>query len=133
MKKGWLIFILLSLVIITGCSSKESLINRIDIDFAEGEDKMIVEEETIHQFSTIWETIEKKQDEEKPDENESVKLTLFISTDPNKPERLYEFSIWFTDVGASIWDHENEGLGTLEIDESKELQNILENNSKPGI
>ncbi|WP_052345724.1 hypothetical protein [Paucisalibacillus sp. EB02] len=136
MRSHWLVFLLIILVSLYGCSNTEMDLDsttRIDIEFTTGENKMIIEEDTINLCTSIWKKIQWNLEEGKPEEMEPVKLTLFILTDKDMPERLYEYSIWFTEAGAIILDHETASLGRLELDSTVELKKILENYSKPGV
>ncbi|MFE4523339.1 hypothetical protein ACFRCQ_14690 [Cytobacillus firmus] len=58
-------------------------------------------------------------------EKEDMIATLFFTYDKNMPERLTEYSIWFSekDGSAEIFHREKNALGTLDKKMAKPLEN----------
>ena len=58
---------------------------------------------------------------------EDLLVTLFYTVDKNMPERVYEYKIWFNqnETATMITNHENEGYGTLDQHNSRNLKNVL--------
>ncbi|WP_436376780.1 hypothetical protein [Cytobacillus sp. BC1816] len=63
-------------------------------------------------------------------EKEDVIATLFFTYDKNMPERLTEYSIWFSkkDGSAAIFHREKNSLGTLDKENTQTLNELITNN-----
>ncbi|WP_047985678.1 hypothetical protein [Ornithinibacillus californiensis] len=108
-------------------------LTRIDIKLPDGEQRMIVEEDSLEQVKSILEEAEWDNQEEASIEGEQIRVTLFLLLDKNMPERLVAYDIWFGETGAILRDIEKEEYGHLTKDLTLNLRNILVNKSKPGI
>ncbi|MCS0673786.1 hypothetical protein [Cytobacillus firmus] len=138
MKKSPIILSIITILLLIGCSKDASnefdlnQLTRIDISEEKSEKEFIItEKEKIKSLRKIISRIEWKTDI-KPQmaENEDVKATLFFTYDKNMPERLTEYSIWFSkeDGSAAIFHREKNALGTLDKENAKSLKELIINN-----
>ncbi|MDF2035887.1 hypothetical protein P2R12_02670 [Cytobacillus oceanisediminis] len=138
MKKSPMIISIITILLLIGCSNDASnefdlnQLTRVDISEEKREKEFIItEKEKIKSLrKTIsridWEANIKPQMAEKED----VIATLFFTYDKNMPERLTEYSIWFSkeDGSAEIFHREKNALGTLDKENAQILKELLINN-----
>jgi hypothetical protein len=121
------------ILMVVGCSKTEedyqlNQLTRVDVQ-AEGVSEIIISKEREIKvlrdlFSNIeWESNVKVDMSRKED----LVATLFFTYDPNMPERLLDYAIWFneSDSSATIVDRENQALGTLQLEWTKGLKDIF--------
>ncbi|WP_282172522.1 hypothetical protein [Cytobacillus firmus] len=138
MKQNPIILSIMTILLLIGCSKDASnefdlkLLTRVDISEEKSEqDFIITEKEKIKSLRKIISRIEWERDI-KPQmaEKEDMIATLFFTYDKNMPERLTEYSIWFSekDGSAAIFHREKYALGTLDKKNGQALRELLNNN-----
>ncbi|RBP96597.1 hypothetical protein DFO70_101410 [Cytobacillus firmus] len=138
MKKSPIILSIIIFLLLIGCSKDASneldldQLTRVDISQEKSEKEFIItEKEKIKSLREIFSSIEWEADI-KPQmaEKEDVIATLFFTYDKNMPERLTEYSIWFSkkDGPAAIFHREKNALGTLDKENAQTLNELITNN-----
>lgn len=138
MKKSPIILSIIIFLLLIGCSKDASneldldQLTRVDISQENSEKEFIItEKEKIKSLREIFSSIEWEADI-KPQmaEKEDVIATLFFTYDKNMPERLTEYSIWFSkkDGSAAIFHREKNSLGTLDKENTQTLNELITNN-----
>lgn len=138
MKQNPIILSIMTILLLIGCSKDASnefdlkQLTRVDISEEKNEKEFIItEKEKIKSLRKIISRIEWKRDI-KPQmaEKEDMIATLFFTYDKNMPERLTEYSIWFSekDGSAAIFHGEKNELGTLDKKNGQALRVLLNNN-----
>jgi hypothetical protein len=117
----------LLLFLLAGCNNNfQPELTRIDVqkispdDTKNGEERIIAEKQSLKAIEqamskVTWEPNTKAEMARKED----IIATFFVQEEKNKPERLYEYRIWFEGETATIISSkENEGYGRL-VDEDQ--------------
>ncbi|MBX9974832.1 hypothetical protein [Cytobacillus firmus] len=137
MKQNPIILFIITILLLIGCSNGAS--NKFDlnqltrVDFIDGnrdEEIIVTEKEKIKTLRDIIGKIEWEENiKPQMDEKEDVIATLFFTYDKNMPERLTEYSIWFSkkDGSAAIFHREKNALGTLDKENAKILKELINN------
>ncbi|UOE53190.1 hypothetical protein LIT38_13515 [Bacillus sp. CMF12] len=138
MKKSPMIISIITILLLIGCSNDASnefdlnQLTRVDISEEKREKEFIItEKEKIKSLRKIISRIEWNANiKPQMTEKEDVIATLFFTYDKNMPERLTEYSIWFSkeDGSAEIFHREKNALGTLDKENAQILKELLINN-----
>ncbi|KOR87238.1 hypothetical protein AM233_08960 [Bacillus sp. FJAT-22058] len=123
------------MVLLVGCIEEKGQLSRVDVQKIDTEGKykdvvMIIDRESIELLRQAFEQIKWDDKVVKMARKPDVEATLFYIFDENKPERLYEYEIWFNEsVGTAtiISNNENESYGELDKDNAQALKNIFLN------
>jgi hypothetical protein len=123
------------MVLLVGCIEEKGQLSRVDVQKIDTEGKykdvvMITDRESIELLRQAFEQIKWDDKVVKMARKPDVEATLFYIFDENKPERLYEYEIWFNEsVGTAtiISNNENESYGELDKDNAQALKNIFLN------
>lgn len=120
------------MVLLVGCIGEEKgQLSRVDIQKIDTEGKyedvvMITDRESIELLRQAFEQIKWDDKVVKMARKPDVEATLFYTFDENKPERLYEYEIWFNESSGTatiISNNENESYGELDKDNAQALKN----------
>ncbi|KOR81718.1 hypothetical protein AM232_13455 [Bacillus sp. FJAT-21352] len=87
---------------------------------------MITDSESIELLRQAFEQIKWDDKVVKMARKPDVEATLFYIFYENKPERLYEYEIWFNESAGTaiiISNNENESYGELDKDNAQALKN----------
>jgi len=130
------IFICLFVFILIGCTDevpKEFSLDQLTrIDVVEKNEVMIIsDEKTLSIIREVFKEIKWNPNKEaKMTRKEDIKITLFYTFDPNMPERLIEYRIWFHDDNTAtiLSQNEKEGYGMVEKEKSDILKDIFQKN-----
>ncbi|MQR97029.1 hypothetical protein [Fictibacillus phosphorivorans] len=98
----WLVVLLL-MMSLTGCNEDEKLV-RVDYRLSEmrtGDDGIITDEDQVKSIGAQLERVNWENAKVEMARKEDLTLTLFYLYDPNMPERLEEYKIWFHDDRVS--------------------------------
>lgn len=136
MRKLNLTFLLVVIVLFTGCMAEEKgQLTRVDVEYISGKDgyvTMITESESIEVLRTVFEKIKWTPSIDLNMVSKAdVKATLFFEFDKNMPERLYEYEIWFNENDGTVTvlsNNEKEGYGVLDKDNARILQSEFNRN-----
>ena len=120
-------------MILVSCSGNEGLLTRVDVQVAneEGNDEDVVTITDKDEMDLIKKSYKhvkwEPNTEAKMARKEDLLVTLFYTLDKNMPERVFEYKIWFNEneTATMISNHENEGYGTLDQQNSRNLKNVL--------
>jgi PBP1b-binding outer membrane lipoprotein LpoB len=123
------------MVLLVGCIEEKGQLSRVDVKKIDTEGKyedvvMITDRESIELLRQAFEQIKWDDKVIKMARKPDVEATLFYTFDENKPERLYEYEIWFNESAGTatiISNNENESYGELDKDNAKALNNIFLN------
>lgn len=125
--KKWLVvlFLVMSLV---GCNEDEKLV-RIDYQHGEmqtGDDGIITEEDQVKSIGALFENVKWENAKVQMSRKEDMMLTFFYLYDPNMPERLEEYKIWFhDDRSAEIVDSNEHRYGKLSRADTEKLKTAI--------
>lgn len=120
------------MVLLVGCIGEEKgQLSRVDVQKIDTEGKyedvvMITDRESIELLRQAFEQIKWDDKVVKMARKPDVEATLFYTFDENKPERLYEYEIWFNESSGTatiIGNNENESYGELDKDNAQALKN----------
>lgn len=120
------------MVLLVGCIGEEKgQLSRVDVQKIDTEGKyedvvMITDRESIELLRQAFEQIKWDDKVVKMARKPDVEATLFYTFDENKPERLYEYEIWFNESAGTatiISNNENESYGELDKDNAQALKN----------
>ncbi|WP_323602748.1 hypothetical protein [Peribacillus frigoritolerans] len=120
------------MVLLVGCIGEEKgQLSRVDVQKIDTEGKyenvvMITDRESIELLRQAFEQIKWDDKVVKMARKPDVEATLFYTFDENKPERLYEYEIWFNESSGTatiISNNENESYGELDKDNAQVLKN----------
>ncbi|MCP1493139.1 hypothetical protein J2Y73_003170 [Peribacillus frigoritolerans] len=120
------------MVLLVGCIGEEKgQLSRVDVQKIDTEGKyedvvMITDRESIELLRQSFEQIKWDNKVVKMARKPDVEATLFYTFDENKPERLYEYEIWFNESAGTatiISNNENESYGELDKDNAQALKN----------
>lgn len=120
------------MVLLVGCIGEEKgQLSRVDVQKIDTEGKyedvvMITDRESIELLMQAFEQIKWDDKVVKMARKPDVEATLFYTFDENKPERLYEYEIWFNESSGAatiISNNENESYGELDKDNAQALKN----------
>ena len=137
MKQNPIILSIITISLLIGCSKDAAYefdlnqLTRVDISEENSEKELIItDKENIKSLRNIISRIEWEADI-KPQmaEKEDVIATLFFTYDRDMPERLTEYSIWFSkkDGSAEIFHREKNALGTLDKENAQALKELMIN------
>lgn len=123
------------MVLLVGCIEEKGQLSRVDVQKIDTEGKyedvvMITDRESIELLRQAVEQIKWDDKVVKMARKPDVEATLFYTFDENKPERLYEYEIWFNESAGTatiISNNENESYGELDKDNAQALNNIFLN------
>ncbi|MEK3854379.1 hypothetical protein [Cytobacillus sp. FSL H8-0458] len=135
MKQNPFILSIMTILLLIGCSKDDSKefdlkqLTRVDIIEEKSEKEFIIaEEEKIESLRNIISKIEWEKDiKPQMSEKEDMIATLFFTYDKNMPERITEYSIWFSkkDGSAVIFHREKNALGSLDKENAQTLRELL--------
>ncbi|MED3997012.1 hypothetical protein P4647_20530 [Peribacillus frigoritolerans] len=119
------------MVLLVGCIEEKGQLSRVDVQKIDTEGKyedvvMITDRESIELLRQAFEQIKWDDKVVKMARKPDVEATLFYTFDENKPERLYEYEIWFNESAGTatiISNNENESYGELDKDNAQALKN----------
>ncbi|MGG3556538.1 hypothetical protein ABES23_07800 [Peribacillus frigoritolerans] len=120
------------MVLLVGCIGEEKgQLSRVDVQKIDTEGNykdvvMITDRESIELLRQAFEQIKWDDKVVKMARKPDVEATLFYTFDENKPERLYEYEIWFNESAGTatfISNNENESYGELDKDNAQALKN----------
>ncbi|WHY15320.1 hypothetical protein QNH16_06590 [Peribacillus frigoritolerans] len=120
------------MVLLVGCIGEEKgQLSRVDVQKIDTEGKyedvvMITDRESIELLRQAFEQIKWDDKVVKMARKPDVEATLFYTFDENKPERLYEYEIWFNESSGTatiISNNENESYGELDKHNAQALKN----------
>ncbi|PHD72495.1 hypothetical protein COF64_21020 [Bacillus sp. AFS043905] len=119
------------MVLLVGCIEEKGQLSRVDVQKIDTEGKyedvvMITDRESIELLRQAFEQIKWDDKVVKMARKPDVEATLFYTFDENKPERLYEYEIWFnvsSGTATIISNNENESYGELDKDNAQALKN----------
>ncbi|QNK51229.1 hypothetical protein H7F28_06955 [Brevibacterium sp. PAMC23299] len=101
-------------------------VQKIDTEGKYEDVVMITDRESIELLRQAFEQIKWDDKVVKMARKPDVEATLFYTFDENKPERLYEYEIWFNESSGTatiISNNENESYGELDKDNAQALKN----------
>ncbi|MGM0890656.1 MAG: hypothetical protein ACQEW5_27945 [Bacillota bacterium] len=120
------------MVLLVGCMGEEKgQLTRVDVQKISIEGNyevvvMITDSESIELLRQSFEQIKWDDKVVKMARKPDVTATLFYTFDKNKPERLYEYEIWFNENAGTatiISNNENASYGELDKDNAQALKN----------
>ncbi|MFD4928728.1 hypothetical protein ACFWMS_07350 [Peribacillus butanolivorans] len=120
------------MVLLVGCIGEEKgQLSRVDVQKIDTEGKyedvvMITDRESIELLRQAFEQIKWEDKVVKVARKPDVEATLFYTIDENKPERLYEYEIWFNESAGTVTiisNNKNESYGELDKDNAQALKN----------
>ncbi|MCM3170110.1 hypothetical protein M3617_25675 [Peribacillus frigoritolerans] len=120
------------MMLLVGCIGEEKgQLSRVDVQKIDTEGKyedvvMITDRESIELLRQSFEQIKWDNKVVKVARKPDVEATLFYTFDENKPERLYEYEIWFNESAGTatiISNNENESYGELDKENAQALKN----------
>ncbi|MDM5317088.1 hypothetical protein QUF49_13860 [Fictibacillus sp. b24] len=124
--KKWLVVLFL-VMSLAGCNEDEKLV-RVDYEMVEmrpGDDGIITDENQVKSIGVLLETVKWENAKVEMSRKEDMMLTLFYLYDPNMPERLEEYKIWFhDDMNAEIVDSVNQ-YGKLNAADGQKLKALI--------
>ncbi|MBH0170262.1 hypothetical protein [Fictibacillus sp. 18YEL24] len=119
---------LLLMMSLAGCNENEKLI-RVDYQLSEmrtGDDGIITDEDQVKSIGAQLERVNWENAKVEIARKEDLTLTLFYLYDPNMPERLEEYKIWFHDYRvAEIVDLNEHKYGKLSRIDAEMLLNAV--------
>ena len=129
-------FFIISLMmfVLIGCSNAVSpTLTRVYFEITNPEDKsegtwMILDEQSLSNIDQTFEDIKWEPNKiPSMSREEDVQVTLWWETDKNKPERLYEYKIWFNvnNTATIIGESAKEGYGHLSQEQNLVLKELL--------
>lgn len=122
--KKWMLVLLL-IMSLAGCNEDEKLI-RVDYQLSEmrtGDDGIITDENQVKSIGALLEKVKWEKANVQISRKEDMTLTLFYLYDPNMPERLEEYKIWFHDDRvAEIVDSNEHKYGKLSREDAEKLK-----------
>ncbi|GLC89109.1 hypothetical protein [Lysinibacillus piscis] len=133
------------LLLLVGCGVHEepmsiSSLTRVDVtvmqpDGSDGETIVLADQETVNQLRSLFAAIQwEYQVKAEMVRREDVQATLFFELDPNMPEKLAIYQIWFEANGIATVIHGAEnGYGRLTKEQAKQLQAIVFHNEGKGL
>jgi hypothetical protein len=119
------------MVLLVGCIGEEKghlsriVVQKIDKEGNYEDVVMITDRESIELLRQDFEQIKWDDKVVKMARKPDVEVTLFYTFDENKPERLYEYEIWFNESAGTatiISNNENESYGELDKDNAQALK-----------
>lgn len=123
--KKWVVmlFVLMSLV---ACNNEKL----IRVDYQIGEDHsgehMITEEDRVQTIASIFRQVKWDNAKVQMDRKEDMMLTFFYQYNPNEPERLEEYKIWFNkDRVTEIVDPNKNRYGKLDEADAEKLREVI--------
>ncbi|WP_137790104.1 hypothetical protein [Bacillus sp. E(2018)] len=119
---------LLLMMSLAGCNENEKLI-RVDYQLSEmrtGDDGIITDEDQVKSIGTQLERVNWENAKVEIARKEDLTLTLFYLYDPNMPERLEEYKIWFhNDMDAEIVGLNEHKYGKLNREDAYKLKDAV--------
>ncbi|WP_144701630.1 hypothetical protein [Fictibacillus phosphorivorans] len=116
---------LLLMMSLAGSNENEKLI-RVDYQLSEmrtGDDGIITDEDQVKSIGAQLERVNWENAKVEIARKEDLTLTLFYLYDPNMPERLEEYKIWFhNDMDAVIVDLNEHKYGKLSREDAEKLK-----------
>ncbi|MBY6036600.1 hypothetical protein KUV80_08045 [Fictibacillus nanhaiensis] len=114
------------LIGLVGCNEKKLL----RIDYQKGknrsEENKIVDENEIKTIERIMSKVEWENAKVEMTRKEDVMLTFFYQLDPNEPEKLEEYRIWFNqDMNTGIVDSNQNRHGELDESDAVKLKEFI--------
>ncbi len=117
--------VLLLMMSLAGCNENEKLI-RVDYQISEmrtGNGGIITDVNQVKSIGAQLERVNWENAKVKMARKEDLKLTLFYLYDPNMPERLEEYKIWFhNDMDADISNLNEHKYGKLSREDAEKLK-----------
>ncbi len=117
--------VLLLMMSLAGCNENEKLI-RVDYQISEmrtGNGGIITDVNQVKSIGAQLERVNWENAKVKMARKEDLKLTLFYLYDPNMPERLEEYKIWFhNDMDAEIVNLNEHKYGKLSREDAEKLK-----------
>lgn len=123
--KKWLVVAFLVIMSLAGCNEDEKLV-RVDYQLSEmqtDDDGIIADENQVKEIGLLFEKVKWENAKVEMSRKEDMTLTLFYRYDPNMPERLEEYKIWFhKDMAAEIVDSNEHKYGKLSREDAEKLK-----------
>ncbi|MFG6494619.1 hypothetical protein P8610_04625 [Fictibacillus sp. UD] len=123
--KKWLVVLFL-VMSLAACNKEEKLV-RVDYETVEmrpSDDGIITDENQVKSIGAQLEKVNWENEKVEMSRKEDMTLTLFYLYDPNMPERLEEYKIWFHDeMDAEIVDPNEHRYGKLGREDAEKLKN----------
>lgn len=117
--------VLLLMMSLAGCNENEKLI-RVDYqlsDMRRGKDGIIKDVSQVRWIGAQLERVIWENAKVEMSRKEDLTLTLFYLYDPNMPERLEEYKIWFhNDMDAEIVNLNEHKYGKLSREDAEKLK-----------
>ena len=123
--KKWFI-ILLVLICLMGCNNEKLV--RVDYQIGENHtgEHMITEEERVQTIASIFKKVKWENAKVEMSRKEDMLLTFFYQYNPNEPERLEEYKIWFNKGReAEIVDPNKHRYGKLDEKDAVKLRETI--------
>ncbi|MCM3732624.1 hypothetical protein M3196_13205 [Fictibacillus nanhaiensis] len=124
--KKWIAFLFV-LIGLAGCGDHEELV-RVDYQMGEwrtGDAQMITEESQVRMIESIFKKVKWENAKVQMDRKKELILTFFYRYDPNEPERLEEYQIWFNNEVTEIVDPNKNRYGILDEAEAQRLKEVI--------
>lgn len=123
--KKWVVLIFCLLIGLAGCSSKEGTLEWIDVEKKDMQalEHKILEKDQLKQIEEMMERVKWEEAKVEMARKEDVKLTFYYEFDPNMPERLEEYMIWFNKGNtAELVDPNKHRYGKLNKEDTQKLK-----------
>ncbi|KZE69271.1 hypothetical protein AWM68_03110 [Fictibacillus phosphorivorans] len=123
--KKWLVLVFFVMMSLAGCNEDEKLV-RVDYqlsDMQTDDDGIIADEDQVKGIGALFEKVKWENAKVEMSRKEDMTLTLFYLYDPNMPERLEKYKIWFhDDRSAEFVDATNHRYGKLSREDAEKLK-----------
>jgi hypothetical protein len=114
------LLICLLLLPLFGCNQTEL----VRIDYEGNAAGMITESDQLNEVADLFESIEWTTSDFKATKPYDIQATLFYLENPNMPERLKAYQIWFYEKEAQVVG-EKAGYGVLDEKQAERLRQLL--------
>jgi hypothetical protein len=124
--KKWIAFLFV-LIGLAGCNDHEMLV-RVDYQMGEwrtGDAQMITEAGQVKMIETVFKKVKWENAKVQMDRKEDLILTFFYRYNPNEPERLEEYQIWFNNEVTEIVDPNKHRYGILDEADAQRIKELL--------
>ncbi|RZT23498.1 intein [Fictibacillus sp. BK138] len=118
---------LIVLISLVGCNNEKKLV-RVDYQISENHsgEHIITDEDRIQTIASIFEKVKWENVKVEMSRKEDMQLTFFYQYDPNEPERLEEYKIWFNkDMDTEIVDPNKHRYGKLDEADAVKLREAI--------
>ncbi len=118
---------LIALISLVGCNNEKKLV-RVDYQISENHsgEHMITDEDRVQTIASIFGKVKWKNVKVEMSRKEDMQLTFFYQYDPNEPERLEEYKIWFNNGRVTeIVDLDKNRFGKLDEADAVKLRETI--------